>query len=182
MHAQAVVKLARSIERDGLRYPAVADEGWKRALAIASLGRDLPYFEALEPFDVQFEPMIPTLEGARRPNPEARIMREGFYRAIQRVHRGIPGLKGTGEIYGDHFNGGMAGVRTAWPVKPHGTGIADSVPVAGFYCFGTYWAQMIGIMGLPDNVSDIVRALEKEFGVLSDEDLERGTVPIPKAR
>lgn len=63
MHKEAVRKLAHSIEREGLKYPAVADEGWKRALAIASLGRDLPYFEVLDPFDVPFRPAIPSLEG-----------------------------------------------------------------------------------------------------------------------
>ncbi len=182
MHSQAVKKLSHSIEREGLKYPAVADEGWKRALAMASLGRDLPYFEVLEPFDMPYNPGLPTLEGARRPSPELRTMREGFYRMIQRVHRGIPGLKGTGEIYGDHFNGGAAGVKTAWPIKPHGTGIPDAVSIAGFYSFGTFWPKMIEMMGLPDNVSDVARVLEKEFGLLSDDDLSRGTVPIPKAR
>lgn len=63
MQTEAVRKLAHSIEREGLKYPAVADEGWKRALAIASLGKDLPYFEVLEPFNVSFEPSISTLEG-----------------------------------------------------------------------------------------------------------------------
>jgi len=136
-----------------------------------------PSFEVLDPFKGA------SLEGTvRRLNPEFRIMREGFYRAIQRVHRGIPGLKGTGQVFDDHFNGGLTDVRTAWPVKPHGTGIPDAVPIAGFYCFGHFWAKMIEVMGLPDNMSDIARVLQKEFGILSDEDLERGTVPIPKAR
>lgn len=65
MRSEPIRKLAQSIEREGLQYPAVADEGWKRALAIASLGRDLPYFEVLEPFDMPFDPMIPTLDGNR---------------------------------------------------------------------------------------------------------------------
>jgi hypothetical protein len=60
---EGVRKLAHSIEHEGLKYPAVADEGWKRALAIASLGMDLPYFEVLEPFEMPFEPGIPTLDG-----------------------------------------------------------------------------------------------------------------------
>jgi hypothetical protein len=64
MNSQAVRKLALSISREGLKYPAVADEGWKRALAIASLGKDLPYFEVLPPFDMPEPQWIPSLEGS----------------------------------------------------------------------------------------------------------------------
>jgi len=63
MRSSAVQKIVRSIEQEGLKYPAVADEGWKRALALADLGQDLPYFEVIEPIEMPYPAMIPTLEG-----------------------------------------------------------------------------------------------------------------------
>jgi hypothetical protein len=68
MKAPKVKRLSRSIRDEGLKYPPIADEGWQRTLAMASLGLDLPYFEVLPPLDAQFEPMIPTLEGVRWPS------------------------------------------------------------------------------------------------------------------
>lgn len=63
MQSAAVQKIAHSIKKEGLKYPAVADEGWKRALALAGLGRDLPYFEVVEPIEMPYAAMIPTLDG-----------------------------------------------------------------------------------------------------------------------
>jgi hypothetical protein len=65
IESSEVRSIAQSIEREGLKFPPVADEGWKRTLAIALLGRDLPYFEVIPPFDMPVDPMIPTLEGRR---------------------------------------------------------------------------------------------------------------------
>lgn len=65
MQSAAVQKIAHSIRKEGLKYPAVADEGWKRALALAGLGQDLPYFEVVEPIEMPYSAMIPTLEGNR---------------------------------------------------------------------------------------------------------------------
>jgi len=65
MDSPAVQKIAQSIQKEGLKYPAVADEGWKRALALAGLGQDLPYFEVVEPIEMPYAAMIPTLEGRR---------------------------------------------------------------------------------------------------------------------
>lgn len=181
MQSAAVRKLAQSIGREGLKYPAVADEGWKRALAIAGLGRDLPYFEILEPFEMPFNPMIPTLEGVRkRGDPQHQLLREGFWRMLQRIHHGIPGLIGTGHVRNGQFTGGAAGIITAWVLKPNPTmSMIDAVPIAGFYAFGRFWPEMLRMAGLPDNSSALVRTLEQEFGITSDESLERGTIPNP---
>lgn len=65
MDSEAVRKLAQSIRREGLKYPAVADEGWQRALAIAGLGLDLPYFEVMPAIDMPQTAWIPSLEGRR---------------------------------------------------------------------------------------------------------------------
>lgn len=115
--------------------------------------------------------------------PEHRQLREGFWRLIQRIHRGIPGIKGTGEVNNGQFTGGTAGIKTAWVVKPHGTSsMIDSIAIAGFYAFGQYWPHVIKLAGMPNNASDIIRKLEQEFGLSSDRDLEQGTVPNPDAR
>lgn len=116
-------------------------------------------------------------------DPKYQQLREGFWRMIQRVHRGIPGLIGTGSVGVGQFTGGAAGITTAWILKPNTTlNMIDAVPVAGFYAFGPYWAQVIKLADLPDNFSDLIRALDLEFGITSDRDLERGTVPNPEAR
>lgn len=61
-----VKRLVHEIGEEGLKYPPIADEGWKRTLAMAALGLDLPYFEVLPPLDADFDPQIPTLEGKKR--------------------------------------------------------------------------------------------------------------------
>jgi hypothetical protein len=114
--------------------------------------------------------------------PKYRDLREGFWRMIQRIHHGIPGLIGTGRVGGGQFTGGAAGVNTGWVLKPYSTSsMLDSVPIAGFYAFGPYWAQIIKLAGLPNNLSDITLALNDEFGIASEQDLEHGTVPNPEA-
>src|SRR4029079_3536723 len=181
MDSPAVQKIAHSIQKEGLKYPAVADEGWKRALALAGLGQDLSYFEVGERIEMPYVTMIPTLEGARkRGDPQHEKLREGFWRMIQRIHHGIPGLIGTGYVANGQFTGGAAGVRTAWVLKPNPTmSMIDAVPIAGFYAFGPFWPQMLKMADLPDNARNLVRALEQEFGITSDESLERGTIPNP---
>jgi hypothetical protein len=181
MQSAAVQKIAHSIQKEGLKYPAVADEGWKRALALADLGQDLPYFEVVEPLEAPYAAIIPTLDGVRKSrDPQHQLLREGFWRAIQRIHRGIPGLIGTGHVANGQFTGGAAGIRTAWVLKPNPTtSLIDAVPIAGFYAFGRFWPEMLRMAGLPDNASALVRALEQEFGITSDESLERGTIPSP---
>jgi hypothetical protein len=112
-----------------------------------------------------------------RRDPRYRDLREGYWRMLQRIHRGIPGIKGTGTVNGGQFTGGNAGVKTAWVIRPHGTmSMIDAIPVAGFYSFGAYWPYMLKHMDLPRNANDIIRALDNEFGVASDLDLTRGTV------
>lgn len=66
MRAPEIRKLAESMKKDGLQYPPIVNEGVNRALAAASLGWDLPYFDAIEPFEVEGPTFIPTLEGRRR--------------------------------------------------------------------------------------------------------------------
>lgn len=119
--------------------------------------------------------------GARREkDPKHRTIREGYWRMLQRIHRGIPGLKGSGRVEGGQFIGGLAGVNTAWVVQPHGsTSMIDAVPIAGFYSLGPFWPTVLQMAGLPDNASDIARALDDEFGISSDRELKRGTVPNP---
>lgn len=41
---QDIADLAENIRARGLQLPPVGDEGWHRALAVAKLGWDLPYF------------------------------------------------------------------------------------------------------------------------------------------
>jgi hypothetical protein len=114
--------------------------------------------------------------------PQYRDLREGYWRMLQRIHRGIPGIKGTGTVTDGQFTGGNAGVRTAWVVRPYGTmSMIDAIPVAGFYSFGAYWPHMLKHMDLPRNANDIIRALDDEFGISSDRDLSRGMAPNPEA-
>ena len=63
MNSRSVASLARSIEREGLRYPPAVDEGWKRALALASLGMDMPFFGAVPPFLAEEALFSPAVEG-----------------------------------------------------------------------------------------------------------------------
>lgn len=70
MRSAEIRRLAALIEKHGLRYPPLHNEGWKRALAMAVLGRDLPYFDATLPFGAEPAPFIPTLEGRRGARPE----------------------------------------------------------------------------------------------------------------
>lgn len=111
-------------------------------------------------------------------------LREGIWRMIQRVHKGIPGFVGSGEVQEEYsqFTGGLAGVRTAWLVKPYGMGLIDAVPVAGFYLFGMYWPNMFEQAGLRGNFSKILGKLGKEFGWALESDLARGTVDFQPVR
>lgn len=183
-------RLARSIERRGLQHPPVGEEGWTRALALASLGRDMPYFEILAPIGAPGIPeFIPTLEGPPKeeaaggdiPPSMAREMREGFWRMLQRVHLGIPGFVGTGRVEHGQFTGGLAGMQTAWLVRPHGMGFADAVPVVGFYLWGSFWPKILGIAmkGVPGKSKDLAERLEAEFGRTPEYELLRGTIPLP---
>lgn len=62
-----VQDLASRIEREGLQQPPVLEEGVHRALALASLGWDMPYFLLDEPIQMPSSRYIPTLDG-RSPN------------------------------------------------------------------------------------------------------------------
>lgn len=56
--APKIRKIARSIEKNGLESPPLVDEGWDRALALASLGLDMPYFDVPPSVSFQFIPTI----------------------------------------------------------------------------------------------------------------------------
>lgn len=58
-----VLELARDIDRRGLQSPPVLEKGLRRALAIASLGWDMPYFTVDEPISMPEPTYIPTLDG-----------------------------------------------------------------------------------------------------------------------
>ena len=197
LRSQPIRSLMSSITKEGgLDYPPVGDAGWDRALAMAQLGMDMPYFIVDEPLEIPVPSPLPpmlSLEGAKEeaetiPPEMARSMREGFWRMMQRIHFGIPGFKGSGEIQGDpgsqHFNGGLAGVRTAWPLRPHSTSLFETPPLAGFYSWGMYWPKILQSVGLArgkhDNFSKMVERLEKEFGRALEYDLMKGTVPFPQ--
>lgn len=66
LRSREINKLAHEIDRRGLQYPPVGEEGWKRALAVAKLGWDLPYFQVVSTLESPALP-IPTLEGNRKP-------------------------------------------------------------------------------------------------------------------
>lgn len=68
MRSPGIQKLAASMKKDGLQYPPIVNEGVNRAIAAAALGWDLPYFDAIEPFEMEEPVFIPTLEGRRRPS------------------------------------------------------------------------------------------------------------------
>jgi len=63
MKRRAVVDIARSIKRTGLRNPPVIDEGWKRAMAIASLDMDMPFFSVIPPIMREEAFFRPAVEG-----------------------------------------------------------------------------------------------------------------------
>jgi len=63
MKRKEISDLARSIKRGGLRNPPVVDEGWKRALALASLGMDMPYFSVIPPIMREESFFRPAVEG-----------------------------------------------------------------------------------------------------------------------
>jgi len=195
MAAPAVTALAHSITRHGLQYPPVGEEGWMRALALAALGIDMPYFEVLEPFEIPGPVAIPTLDGPAKESSEdlppamAKEMREGFWRMMQRISLGIPGFIGSGEITGhagidNQFVGGLAGTRTAWLLRPFGMRLFETVPLAGIYLFGMLWPQVLRYAGISkgksDNFSKIVERLQKEFRMTVEYDLLKGTVPFPQ--
>jgi hypothetical protein len=181
----SIRRLAEEIEREGLHAPPVEDEGWKRAIALALLGWDMPYFRVATPFEPPWPIEIPALEGNRpgktkTGNDGNRQAREGLWRMLQRISRGIPGIVGTGRVGGSQFTGGAAGLQTAWTVRPAPPLSAiDAVPIAGFYSFGILWPQVFSAIGLPGTADRVIKSLEKEFGITSQEDLVRGTVPNP---
>lgn len=55
--------LAKEIQHEGLQYPPVLEEGIQRALAVAYLGWDMPYFLLDEPIEMPEPRFIPTLDG-----------------------------------------------------------------------------------------------------------------------
>lgn len=66
-HTPEIKKLMDLIGRHGLRFPPLVDEGWKRAIAVAKLGWDMPYWRVVEPLEFEADPIgIPTLDGRRR--------------------------------------------------------------------------------------------------------------------
>lgn len=118
------------------------------------------------------------------PDPAHKQLREGFWRMLLRIHYGIPGLKGSGFVSADgkQFTGGLAGMNTAWTLKASGMTMPpyEAIPTAGFYSFGQFWVQMLKLAGLDyKRMEDIVAALEKEFGIIPEEELEKGTEPVP---
>src|SRR5579871_462511 len=116
-------------------------------------------------------------------------LREGFWRMVQRISLGIPGFVGTGEISGidkDQFNGGLAGMRTAWPLAPYNTPLYEAIPIAGFYTLGMHWPAILreaGVLtGKNDNFDKVIARLEKEFGRATKKSLLKGTIPVPRRR
>lgn len=64
---QARIKtLADDILAHGLKIPPVLEEGMQRALALARLGWDMPYFTVDEPIEMPEPSYIPTLDGRWR--------------------------------------------------------------------------------------------------------------------
>lgn len=66
LRSKAVRTLAKKIDQEGLQQPPVLDEGIHRALALALLGWDMPYFTLDEMLDLPEPVFIPTLDGWRR--------------------------------------------------------------------------------------------------------------------
>lgn len=67
IHDPKLVAFAHKIERAGLQYPPVLEEGLQRALALSYLGWDMPYFTLDEPIEMPEHSFIPTLDGAKKP-------------------------------------------------------------------------------------------------------------------
>lgn len=65
LHDSDQIAFARQIEREGLQQPPIGDEGWNRAMAIAYLGWDMPYFMVDVPIEMPPPTFIPTLDGSR---------------------------------------------------------------------------------------------------------------------
>lgn len=181
----AVEALATKFEREGVTHPAAGEEGWDILLAAALVGEHVPYFRVIEPLEEIPRTFIPTLEGRKGkrrrkteiPEDQALPIRLGFWRMLQRIHRGIPGFAGSGNVFEDQFVGGLAGVKSAWVLLPDYTAYIDAVPIAGFYSFGTMWPKILRAVGVWGNASKATEALEAEFGIASDKDLRRGTIP-----
>jgi hypothetical protein len=51
LESDDIQKIARSIEEKGLKSPPLGEEGWKRAVALASLAMDMPYLSVVPPFE-----------------------------------------------------------------------------------------------------------------------------------
>lgn len=184
--------LARKFERGGIPEPAVGEEGWEILLAAALVGEHVPYFRVIEPLEEIPRTFIPTLEGdetldGRRrsrkppkselPEHQAREIRLGYWRMLQRIHRGIPGFVGSGMVTEDQFTGGLAGVNTAWCLAPSTMALIDAVPVCGFYLFGTHWPTVMRVAGMGGDHSKMARRLHEEFGMTPDKELRQGTMP-----
>lgn len=99
-------------------------------------------------------------------------MRRTIWKDILRVHYGLPGLPGTGEITGvtepEQFVGGFMPLKAAWPLDPHPTlYLVDAVPVAGTYLYGEHWPVIFhALLHLPEDPATIVANLAREFGMI----------------
>lgn len=118
-------------------------------------------------------------------DPLSVSMREGYWRMLQRIAYGIPGLVGSGEVQenGTQFTGGLAGIRTAWLLKPHQIRMFEAVPIAAMYTFGMAWTQVFRMVGLTSDkkgrrMEDVIRDLEEEFGPNSERELRKGTIKV----
>lgn len=65
LKSSEVKAIAADIEHHGLKSPPVLDEGVKRALALALLGSDMPYFTIDETIPMPPYADMPSLEGRR---------------------------------------------------------------------------------------------------------------------
>lgn len=192
-----IQNLAKKFERGGVTSPAVGEEGWEILLAAALVGEHVPYFRVIAPLEEIPRTFIPSLEGdesldgrRRRKGPpksalpdyQAREMRQGFWRMLQRVHRGIPGFAKSGHVYGEQFNGGLAGVNSGWLLAPNTMPLIDAVPVTGFYLFGAHWPQVLSAAGMGGDHAKLAKRLYEEFGITPDKDLKVGTEPYTPTR
>jgi hypothetical protein len=104
-------------------------------------------------------------------------MKRGLWMMIQRIHRGMPGP--VGEIVDGQFQGGLAGVSTAWPLEPHPLlALIDAVPIAGIYGFGMMFPEVFRELELPDDFKKVVESLRAEFGEMPPDELR--CTPIPE--
>ena len=105
-----------------------------------------------------------------------KLQRKGLWMMILRIHLGLPGP--VGEAIDGQFQGGLAGVSTAWPLEPNPTlQLLDAVPIAGIYGFGMLFPQVFRELGLPNDYKRLVESLRKEFGELSLDDLRCRPIP-----